>query len=101
MLHLTFDELEAVTKVHSYLSHIIRRARKPNNVNHKPGYTLSKVTLLPFPQIFFLCTGPFPSENTLTNTARSNNEPYPHPTTFSPMTVTAIYAKKEANIQCC
>ena len=35
------------------------------------------------------------------NTTRSNNEPYPHPTIFSPITATAKYAKTEANIQCC
>jgi len=64
MLHLTFDEMEAVTKVHSYHSYIIRRVRKPNSVNRKHRYTLSKVTLLPFPKTLFLCTGPFPSERT-------------------------------------
>ena len=52
MLHLTFDEMEAVTKDHSYHSHIIRIASKPNSVKHKHRYTLSKVTLLPFPTNF-------------------------------------------------
>jgi len=63
MQHVTFDEMEAATKVHSYHSCIIRRVRKPDSVNCKHRYTLSKVTLLPFPQTLFLCIGPFPSES--------------------------------------
>lgn len=100
MLHLSFGKMEAVTKVHIYHSHIIRRDSKPDSVNHKHRYALSKVNLLPFPQIFFFAQDPFPPKVLLTNTARSNNEPYPHPTIFSPMTVPAKCAKTEVNIHC-